>query len=97
MSLRCVIISKHLHWSYDLHAGCIRRYDNDALLLMLVGVLRIGLAHDEVELRTRVTGTGDVPFVAVDEDGFAVGGESERGADVGCVGGSDWRVSSGGR
>jgi hypothetical protein len=53
---------------------------------MLVRVVRVRLAHDKVQLRTRVARSGDVPFVPVDADEFSAGGKGEGSADVGCVG-----------
>ena len=43
-----IIIPENMHRSYHFHTRGISRYDNNALLLVHVGVLWIGLAHDQV-------------------------------------------------
>lgn len=61
VSFRGVIISEHLHRTDDLDARSVRRYEYDTLLVVLVLVVGIALAHNKVNLATRVSSTADPP------------------------------------
>lgn len=68
MALGRIIIPKHLHGTDDLHTGVVCRNDDDALLAVLVRVVRVALSKDEVQGATRVTSPADVPTMAVSEE-----------------------------
>jgi hypothetical protein len=45
----------------DFDAGCISRDDHDALLLVRIGVIRVTLSQNKVDLRPGVACTADIP------------------------------------
>ena len=61
VSLGRVVIPEHQHWPDHSDAGRVSRDDDNALLIVLVAVVCIGLAHDKVHATTRVARAADKP------------------------------------
>jgi hypothetical protein len=61
VSFRRIVITKDFHWPNDLHSRCIRRNNDHALLLVLVLVVGVTLAHNQVYLAARVARSTDPP------------------------------------
>ena len=50
-----VVVSVDSHWANEFHSGGVSWDDDDALLLVRVGVCWVRLAHNDVYLRPRIT------------------------------------------
>lgn len=61
MTLWRLIVAKNLHWSHNLDAGRVGGDEDDGLLSVLVAIVRVGLAHDDVKLASWVAGAADPP------------------------------------
>ena len=61
MSFRSVVVSENPHGPDDSHTRRISRDEDHTLLLVNVGIVRITLAHDNMDLRPRVSGSTDPP------------------------------------
>ncbi|KAI6851685.1 acyl-CoA dehydrogenase NM domain-like protein [Hortaea werneckii] len=68
----------------------VGRDEHDGLLLVDVGVVRIALAHDHVDLAARVTGTGRPPLRSVQYPLVALLVHPE--SNVGCIGAGHIRL-----
>ena len=77
--------AEHRQWSQHLDPGRVHRHQDHRLLLVAVCVVRVGLAHEDGDLATRVGGVGGVPLEAVDHVVVAVA--HDRAFDVGRVAG----------
>ena len=77
-----MVIAEHRQMPHDRDARSVARHQDHRLLLML-GRVRIGLAHEDHDLAARVAGAGSPPFTAVDDVFVAVA--VDRALDVGCV------------
>src|SRR5690606_15535654 len=60
-----IVIAEHRQWPDDLHPGRIGGHQHHRMLLV-AWPLRIGQAHEDHDLATRVTGAGGPPLAAVD-------------------------------
>ena len=61
MSLRSVIVPKNPHRSDDSHTWGVSRDKDHTLLLVDIGVVRITLAHNDVDFRPWVSGSANPP------------------------------------
>jgi len=61
MSLWSIVVSENLHGADDSHTWSISGDEDHALLLVNVGIIRITLAHDDVNFRPRVSGPTNPP------------------------------------
>ena len=65
MTLRSIIIPENPHRPDDGHARGIGGDEDYTLLLVNVGVVRITLAHDDVDSRPRVSSSADPPTTCI--------------------------------
>ena len=61
MPLRRVVVAHDLHGPDDLHAGRVRRHEDDALLVVAVRVIWVALPENEVYGTARIPCTADPP------------------------------------
>src|SRR5919197_128485 len=67
VAVRRVVVAEHLQHADHLDARRVARHDDHRLLLVLVGILRIRLAHEDEDLAARVADPRRPPLVAVDD------------------------------
>ena len=79
-----VVVVNQRHVAHDRDAGRVGRHDDHGLLAVPVGVVRVGLAHQDEDFAALVHRARDVPLAAVD-DVFITLALNACG-DVGCVG-----------
>lgn len=79
-----VVVAVDLEHSIDGDSRKAGRDQDDGLLLVRVGVVGIGLAHDDVELASRVASAAGPPLGAVENVVVAVLGDLQL--DVGGIG-----------
>ena len=61
MTLRSIVVTEDLHRTNNLHAGCIGRNNDDTLLPIAVGVVRVTLAEHKVKRTSGIAGAADPP------------------------------------
>ena len=47
VAVRRVVVAEHREQAHDLHAGRVDRHQDHRLLLVAVGVVGVGLAHED--------------------------------------------------
>jgi hypothetical protein len=67
VSVGGVVVAKDVHHAVDCDAWCAGGDDDDGLLAVGVWVLRVGFAHDEVELAARVACSRGPPFLPINQ------------------------------
>ncbi len=83
MAVRRVVEAEHRQHALDRDAGHIPRHQDHRLLLVAVGIVRGGLAHEDDDLAARVADARRPPLAAVDHVVVAVA--LDRRLDVGGV------------
>lgn len=63
VSLRRIIVPKDAHGAHNLDTRGIGRYNDYALLTVLVGVVGVTLAKNQVQGTARIASTADVPVI----------------------------------
>ena len=82
MTMRCMRVTVHHHWSENVNAGGVHR--NQYLGLLAVGFgLRTRLHHDNHDLASRIPCSGDIVLFTVDDPLVAV--KHRRGLNVGGI------------
>ena len=89
VTVRRVVVAEHRQRPQHLDAGRIGRHQ-DHRLLRVARRLRVGLAHEDVDLAARIAGTADPPLAAVDDVVVAV--TLDARGDVGRVARRDRRL-----
>src|SRR5262245_39282622 len=85
-----VVVAEYRQHAEHLDARRVARHQDHRLLLVAVGVLRVGLTHEDEDLATRVADARAPPLVAVDHVGVALA--DDRRLDVGRIGRRDLRL-----
>lgn len=57
MAVRSVVIPEYREHPLECDTLCMGGYQDDRLLSVRIWMVRVGLAHDDVNLATRITGT----------------------------------------
>ena len=90
VAFRRVHGAEHHHRTFDVNTRGVHRHQNLRLLLVAVGVVRVGLAHHDHDFAGFAHRAADVELAAVDDVIVAVTGDG--GFDVGGVGGRHFRL-----
>lgn len=61
MTFRGIIVSENLHRTDDSDTRCVGRNEDNALLLVCVGVGRVALSHKDVHSGTGITSSANPP------------------------------------
>ena len=93
MAVGRIVIAENRQRTNHLDTGRIHRYHDHRLLLVPVGIGRIGLTHEDEHLAARIWRTRRPPFAAVDDIFVAV--TLDARLNVGGVGRSHGRLGHG--
>jgi hypothetical protein len=77
------IEAEHRQRPDDLDARRVHRHQDHRLLAVPVGMVRVGLAHEDRDAAVRVGGVGGVPLAAAEDVVIAVA--PDRTLDVGGI------------
>jgi hypothetical protein len=92
MTLWRIIITEDLHGTHNLDTWCVCRNNNDALLCVCIGVVRVVLAKNQVELTAGIASAANPPFMAVDNNFVTF--LADRSTNIGRIRGGDWVIYS---
>ena len=90
VAVRGVVAAVDVHGAHDLHAFGPGRHQDLGVALVLLGRVRVGADHDDVDPAARVAGARGEPLLAVQHPLLALG--SGLHGDVGGIGGGDARL-----
>ena len=71
MTMRRIVIAENRQRPHDINSRCFHRNQDHRLLAIRFGI-GISLTHKDKDFAARITGSGDPPFVAVDDPFIAL-------------------------
>jgi hypothetical protein len=83
LSVGRIVVAEYWQGAHDLNPGCIAWDKDHRLLLVAIRITRIGLAHEDEQLATRIERSGGKPFAAIDDKAIPL--SLDAALDVGRI------------